>query len=119
MREDILFGLRNAVDRGVKLEQATRSFISAGYNAEEVNAAAKELSSGTASAILYPEQKTDDDKKISPLPKMTLGDEKKPDEKKIVVEEKKKSRKILIVSIAVSAAIILATIGYLIYALLT
>lgn len=125
MREDILFGLKNAVDKGVKIDDAVRSFVSAGYNAEEVNAAAKELSSGTASAIIYPEEKHDeineekhDEKKKTPvLPKISLQSENKAEGK--VQEKKKDSRKIIIIAIIVSAFIILTTIGYLIYALLT
>ncbi len=46
MREDIYGGLKNALEKGVNLEKAVRSFISAGYNESEVREAANVLSSG-------------------------------------------------------------------------
>ncbi len=42
--EEIIGGLRNAVERGASLEQAVQSFISAGYNPIEVKQAAQSLS---------------------------------------------------------------------------
>ena len=59
VREDIVAGLRNAVERGYSLEIAKQSFISAGYSAAEVEAAAKYISTGvlpTASPIPYQKQ---------------------------------------------------------------
>jgi len=41
MREDILRGLKNAIERGEPLEKAVQSFISAGYNPVEVKQAAE------------------------------------------------------------------------------
>lgn len=39
VREDIVAGLKNAVERGYSLELAKKSFISAGYSKEEVEEA--------------------------------------------------------------------------------
>ncbi len=44
VREDILGGLRNALERGETLEQARQSFINSGYPEKEVNEAASNLS---------------------------------------------------------------------------
>ncbi len=45
MREDIYAGLKNAVERGVPLEKAIQSFMSAGYREQEVREAARAFSS--------------------------------------------------------------------------
>jgi len=41
VREDIVAGLRNAIERGSSIEQAKMSFISAGYPREEVEEASQ------------------------------------------------------------------------------
>ena len=46
MREDIVAGLKKALERGVPLEKAVQSFVNAGYNPVEVKQAAQSLSSG-------------------------------------------------------------------------
>lgn len=51
VREDIIAGLRNAVERGEPIEKAKQSFISAGYPKEEVEAAANLLYSGALLVI--------------------------------------------------------------------
>lgn len=43
MREDIVAGLKNAFERGESIEKAVQAFISAGYNKDEVEEAAKSL----------------------------------------------------------------------------
>lgn len=45
-KEDIVFGLRNAVERGFSLQSAVQSFLNAGYNPGEVNDAAREINMG-------------------------------------------------------------------------
>ncbi len=54
MREDIVAGLRNALERGASLEQAVQSFINAGYNPAEVQEAMRGLSFG-ATTMINPE----------------------------------------------------------------
>ncbi len=49
MREDILRGLKNAIERGESLERAAQSFVNAGYNPIEVRQAAQSLSEGVSS----------------------------------------------------------------------
>jgi hypothetical protein len=43
VREDIVYGLKNAMSRGQSLEQAMRSFISAGYDLNDVQEAARSM----------------------------------------------------------------------------
>ncbi|RMD67450.1 hypothetical protein D6817_01610 [Candidatus Pacearchaeota archaeon] len=58
MRDDLIGGLRNALERGSTLEQAIQSFINAGYNSEEVHAAAALLSGGV-SRIIYSDSRSE------------------------------------------------------------
>ena len=59
MKDEILAGLKIALGNGENLDKAMQSFINAGYNQAEVEAAGKLLSSGGASNIIYsvPEEK--------------------------------------------------------------
>jgi len=61
MRDDIIGGIRNALDRGATLEQAAKSFINAGYNESEVRQAAKVFGEGaismTSPEVQSPSQK--------------------------------------------------------------
>lgn len=52
MREDIVGGLRNALERGASLEQAIRSFMNAGYAETDVRDAAKLLEGGAITFAL-------------------------------------------------------------------
>lgn len=51
MRDEIVGGLRNALDRGESLEQAMQSFINAGYSPLEVREAVKVLPASATSMI--------------------------------------------------------------------
>ena len=51
MRDEIVGGLRNALDRGESLEQAMQSFINAGYSPLEVREAVKVLPASATSLI--------------------------------------------------------------------
>ena len=46
MKEEILSGLKNAIERGSSLESAMRSFINAGYSEVDVKDAAGLISAG-------------------------------------------------------------------------
>ncbi len=46
MNEEIVSGLRNAVERGITIESAVRSFINAGYDEREVREASQRLMQG-------------------------------------------------------------------------
>lgn len=51
MNEEIISGLRNALERGFSLDDAVQSFINAGYNASEVREAAGSLSEGASTLV--------------------------------------------------------------------
>ena len=46
VREDILTGLRNALERGYSLEQAQRTLFNSGYSAKDINEATRYLAGG-------------------------------------------------------------------------
>ena len=56
MKDEIVSGLKNAVERGSTIEQAVQSFINAGYNPVEVRQAASFMSSGATSISTQPFQ---------------------------------------------------------------
>jgi hypothetical protein len=99
MRDEIVTGLRNAIERGENISQAMQSFLNAGYNPFEVKAAAQLISSyGGASEIVNSEQ-------IQNLPEQRA---------------KKSSGKTgLIIGVIIAALILLGAIGFLAYTLLT
>ncbi len=51
MSEELVAGLRNALERGASLDEAINSFIRAGYNPVEVRESAQTLSSGAISIV--------------------------------------------------------------------
>tara|TARA_Y100000310_G_C20317899_1_gene639343 strand:+ start:80 stop:565 length:486 start_codon:yes stop_codon:yes gene_type:complete len=70
VRQDLVHGLKNAIERGFPLEKAKQSFISAGYSYEEVEEAANFVSStspggGRGSSII---EKQDTDSYTVPSP---------------------------------------------------
>ena len=46
MMEEILAGLKNAIERGYSLEQAAQSFLNAGYNPREIEEAVNSITHG-------------------------------------------------------------------------
>jgi cobalamin biosynthesis Mg chelatase CobN len=54
VKEDIVGGLKNAIERGENLEQAKQTFINAGYSADEVEQAAASLG-GIIASIATPQ----------------------------------------------------------------
>ena len=46
VREEIIGGIKNAMERGDSFEKAVQSFVNAGYNPGEVRAAADQMSRG-------------------------------------------------------------------------
>jgi len=55
-KEELIGGIKNALERGESMDKAIKSFIGAGYNREEVTAAARDVSRGV-SAIIQPQGK--------------------------------------------------------------
>lgn len=59
MVNEIIAGLKNAIERGSSLEDAVDSFVNAGYNPEEVRNAAKMIKTGATSIALGSEDETE------------------------------------------------------------
>jgi hypothetical protein len=66
VREDIIYGLKNAMSRGQGLEQAMRSFISAGYDLNEVQEAANSLNMGPTINLPQTESKKQEENTQAP-----------------------------------------------------
>ena len=56
VREDILSGLQNAIERGDSIEEAARSFVNSGYTKAEVQEAVSFLNKGAISQLEKPKQ---------------------------------------------------------------
>ncbi len=119
MQSEILAGLKNAMEHGSSIESAIQSFISAGYNPQEVMEAAKYISTGVSNLIYAPEENSIPENKNNSaiLPKK--------EEAKIAAErsmarrgEKKGRRAILLTVIILALLVFLGSIGYLVYNLL-
>ncbi|MBI2047158.1 hypothetical protein HYT26_03280 [Candidatus Pacearchaeota archaeon] len=110
-RQDIVSGLRNAVERGYSIDVAISSFVNSGYKKEEVAEAAAYV--GDLAAIAP--QKTI----IPQIPAMPNAIQGTPTETipqpiEAVQQKQKKSRKALIIVIILSI-ILLSLIGVLAY----
>ena len=57
MQDEIVAGLKNALERGSSMERAIQSFINAGYNPATVREAAQFLSMGASAIVLSPQPK--------------------------------------------------------------
>ena len=76
MREDIQGGLRNAMERGASLEQAIKSFLSAGYAESEVREAAKIFATPTLGVVNSAETTAffnNAQKQVQPIQQMQQG----------------------------------------------
>ncbi|MBS3090907.1 hypothetical protein J4217_00480 [Candidatus Pacearchaeota archaeon] len=83
MNEEILSGLRNAIERGSSLEQAIQSFINAGYNALEVRDAANSLTTGASTltidnSIIVNQKQVRSNQSQRPIIQSDNGDTKNP-----------------------------------------
>ena len=112
MREDIVAGLKNAMQRGESLEKAVQSFINAGYNPMEVKQAAESIYEGAIS-ITHP----DSERKIIPQQLLQQhiiqSENKQVQETKIQTKPRGKGGNIVLIIILV--LILLTLLGGLIY----
>ena len=111
-RQDIVSGLRNAVERGYSIDVAISSFVNSGYKKDEVTEAAAYL--GAVPAIVL-------QKAITPqIPAMPTAIQETPTETisqqaiEAVQQKQKKSRKGIILVVALGI-ILLALVGVLAY----
>jgi hypothetical protein len=128
MRNEIYYGLKNALLRGGSLDEAVESFINAGYNPEEVHAAAEMLSSGALN-LVHPETKKDEEvsNKTSPVktpenPAPENIDLQRDEIKGLpslpaVEMKKKKSHAWLVILILIIALVLIGIAGTIVYIL--
>ena len=103
MKGEIIAGLRNSLERGESLEQAKKSFVNAGYNPQEVEAAGEMLSEGVSGVVFSQEVPENSQwREFPPLP-----------------DKKRESNKvIIIILIILILAIFFGGGGYLLYRLI-
>jgi len=75
MRDEILSGLRTAIEHGSSLDKAIQSFINAGYNPAEVRQAASSLREGATSIITQQKQKQTHSIRPSPVRQFPVSKE--------------------------------------------
>ena len=104
MKEEIMHGIKSAMERGSGLEQAGQSFINAGYNEKEVREAINMLSGGGVTEIIagrMPDASDFDKKELPSLPAI-----------------KKKRGKVVVILMIVLIVMILGILGVMTYYLL-
>ena len=101
MKEEIISGIKNAMQRGSSYESAVQSFINAGYSEGDVREAGKSLSGGVSEIINgeFPEAPYINDNSLPPLP----------------LVKKKSKNKWLVIGIIVIGIIAIGLMGYLAY----
>jgi hypothetical protein len=118
MSEEIIAGIRNAMERGASLQQAVQSFLNAGYNAYDVREAERAISGGV-SGIIYPEATVLGKHEENSLPEVPTSPTNNEQVDESPKEKKKTGKVVLILVIILSILVFLGAISYLVYTLLT
>lgn len=106
MRNELVAALRNALERGSSLQKAKESLINAGYNPQEVSAAAEELTTGVSEVVFSPKEKENVPKELPPLPPVKK------------TEAPKSDRKMIIALVILISLVFVAGASFLIYSIL-
>lgn len=112
VREDIITGLKNAIERGYSIDTAVSSFINSGYKKDEVTEAAAYL--GNVSAIAPSKTITPQIPAIQ-TPIQGAPTETIPQQAIGAVQQKPKKSKKGIILVVALAIILLALVGVLAY----
>jgi hypothetical protein len=110
MSEEIAAGLKNAIERGVSIENAIQSFINSGYNPVEVKAAAQSLQEG-AFPIVYPQNNGDSiqvPKSPQQYPKLS-----KPSDNTKIQEPSKTASKFLVAGVIILLVAVLVGVFFI------
>lgn len=118
MKDEIISGLRSGMEHGSSLEQAVKSFINAGYNPQEVHAAAQMISSGASQIVHAPDNDLSPggEHDLPPMPSVNGTEAPSAPVGNEMVGKKKSSGKTLLVIILIVFLIaVLGGIGWLMY----
>lgn len=96
--DEIKTGLKNAMERGQSLEEAKQSLVNAGYNGNDIDAAANSLNMGSVSGIIN-QKPSSGEKPRTEMP----------------MKSRRKSRAGLIVVIILALLVFIGTLSYLIF----
>ena len=107
MNEEIVAGLKNAMEHGTSQEKAIQSFINAGYNVQDVRDAGKSLSMGVTDMTNMKMPTIEQNlHTLPPLPKINFGGKNK--------QRRFGARGILIILLVVLALAFFGTLAYFI-----
>jgi len=115
VRQDIISGLRNAVERGYSIEQAKVSMINAGYAVNEVDAAANYLVSGISFNLNQAQQSQQASQKPS-LQQLQEFKQQYPQLPSVQIKEtSEKSPVLLIILLLILLFILLVILGVVLF----
>ena len=118
MKDEIIAGLKNALERGQPLEAAAQSFINAGYNPQEVKAAAAAISEGV-SEIIYPKRENEKFSEQVPEAPLPAVQNRGPPALPVMVGAKQKNssgkKTAIIIVIVLMLLVFVSALTYLIY----
>lgn len=113
MRDEIVVGIRNAIERGENLDQAVQTFINSGYNAFEVRAAAQLIASYASGSGTPVDIKPNSDRSQFNSQEKNLFSESRYQQ-----SSQKNGKGVLLIGIILSLLIVFGAVGYLVYVLL-
>lgn len=107
VKEELVAGLRNAVERGQSLQDAVQTLLLSGYDPVEVREAASHINQGVIGKItLTAQQAKQEEPTYKPLPQITAAGTETP---------KKKKKTWLIVLLVVVFLVVLGLIGIMVF----
>ena len=127
MKDETVSGLRSAMEHGASLEQAVNSFINAGYNPQEVQAAAEVISSGVSQIVHTPEKKVpavEQDSTSNGLRNLPPGPTKEgvapsaPVGNEMVGKKQDSGKTLILIILIIVLMVVLGGIGWLMYSFL-
>jgi hypothetical protein len=121
MRDEIIAGIQNAMQRGESLEKAAQSFVNAGYNPQEVKAAVSYISEGV-SEIVNSKETSHLPSAVPEAPEITEKDKHLlpviPQKNEIKPQKKDGGMRAIILLIVFLIIVFVGALSYLIYYLL-
>jgi len=102
MSDEIISGLRNALERGESLDKAAQSFLNAGYNPNEVKESVTAITQGATDITIQPVQHTSTQKESNQtFPKNFIQGAPQAPAETILIQKPKKKHRVLITVLVV------------------
>ena len=110
MKDELIYGIRNSMERGFSMEESIASFVNAGYNPGEVDEAAKIVSGASP----LPQIRIQESQPVSAMPEGIPG-APAPQTSSETPASPQKAGKGLVIAIIILLIIVLASLGYVVY----